>query len=240
MKTKRERNKKGQFTNGELVDFTCAHCNSIKKVVPNVVKRRQYCSNECRIMARRRLVINQCKTCSKEIHTTPANNQRYCDKKCAGKNRMATFGREKNHNWKGKKAGLTAIHKWIQNHYGKANKCEMENCTGESSTYHWSKLKDKEYEQKRENYWMLCVKCHSKYDRGDMTKEYKLENYGPEKKPVKQYDLNGTYLKTFPSTGYAAYELGADYNGQCKIYRAAVGRKKDRIALGFKWKYEKH
>lgn len=69
--------------------------------------------------------------------------------------------------WKGNKAGLKAIHRWLRKHYGIPNKCENPNCEGKSKFHQWAKLKGKEYEHKRENYWQLCASCHLKYDYTD-------------------------------------------------------------------------
>lgn len=58
--------------------------------------------------------------------------------------------------------GYDAIHKWLRNNYGNANKCEHKRC--ESKIYHYALLKGKVHEHKRENYIMLCPKCHFDYD----------------------------------------------------------------------------
>lgn len=61
--------------------------------------------------------------------------------------------------------GYHAVHKWLEKHYGKANKCESILCLGKSKRYHWAKLRDKEYEHKRENFMMFCSSCHRLYDQ---------------------------------------------------------------------------
>ncbi len=65
--------------------------------------------------------------------------------------------------WKG---GIEyfGIHKWLGKTFGKANKCENPDCLKKSKIFHWAKLKDKFYSRNRENFWMLCQKCHSIYD----------------------------------------------------------------------------
>lgn len=57
----------------------------------------------------------------------------------------------------------SGIHNWLHRKYGNANKCEI--CGEDNKKYQWAKLKDKEYERKRENFWQLCVKCHTLYDK---------------------------------------------------------------------------
>lgn len=76
------------------------------------------------------------------------------DKNCGSNNGM----------WKGDKAGYYAIHSWLILHYGKANMCTNTNCDGVSNVYHWAKLLGFKYERKRDNFVMMCAKCHRKYD----------------------------------------------------------------------------
>lgn len=62
------------------------------------------------------------------------------------------------------------VHLWLKAMYGKADRCESEKCmsverygdTGMS--FHWALRADKEYEKKRENFFMLCPLCHRHYD----------------------------------------------------------------------------
>jgi hypothetical protein len=70
---------------------------------------------------------------------------------------------EKNGMWKGDNISRRAIHPWLTNHYGKPNICEICGKVGDSNI-DWAKIKDKEYERKRENFWRLCHKCHLNYD----------------------------------------------------------------------------
>lgn len=90
--------------------------------------------------------------------------------------------------WKGDEVGIPGIHTWLRVNFGRPNKCEQKNCEGKSSRFEWAKLRDKEYERKRENFWMLCVSCHKKYDYSDERKR-KLSN--SLKKAWKKRKLNG-------------------------------------------------
>ena len=74
------------------------------------------------------------------------------------------IGGEKHYLWKGKNASYAAKHMWLKYHFGKANKCENPSCKNKSKRYEWAKLKDKEHDHIRENYWMLCKSCHMQYD----------------------------------------------------------------------------
>ena len=66
--------------------------------------------------------------------------------------------------WKGNKIGIAGIHDWLKREFDKANKCENGKCLKRSVVYEYALLKGKEYERKRENFWMLCKSCHKKYD----------------------------------------------------------------------------
>jgi len=78
--------------------------------------------------------------------------------------KLPQFSGEKAGHWKGAKVGYYGIHNWLIRKFGKANKCENFNCSKKYNKFHWAKLKDKTYERKRENFWMLCIRCHAIYD----------------------------------------------------------------------------
>lgn len=62
------------------------------------------------------------------------------------------------------------IHLWLVRKFGKASKCENKKCNGKSKYYLYALIKGKKHERCRENYKMLCMSCHVKYD---MTQEWK-------------------------------------------------------------------
>lgn len=61
--------------------------------------------------------------------------------------------------------GYHAIHKWLVKHFGKADHCENNNCTGKSKMFVWAKKPDKEYEHRLDSFVQLCQSCHMKQDR---------------------------------------------------------------------------
>jgi len=67
-------------------------------------------------------------------------------------------------NWKGNKVGYKGIHIWLIKTFGKATKCDNPNCPKKSKVFQWAKLRNKEYERKRENFFQLCRSCHILYD----------------------------------------------------------------------------
>lgn len=63
------------------------------------------------------------------------------------------------------------LHQWLRRMYGSAICCEN-NC-GEirKGYFDWALIHGKKYERKRENFMMLCKKCHHLYD--------KISRFGP-------------------------------------------------------------
>lgn len=72
---------------------------------------------------------------------------------------------DKNPYWKGDDVGYAGLHTWLNITYGKADRCENKKCLKISQTFHLAKLRGKNYERKRENFIMLCVSCHNRYDK---------------------------------------------------------------------------
>lgn len=87
---------------------------------------------------------------------------KYCSRLCS--NKSTGLRGEKSPHWKGDKVGYSGIHDWLQTNFGKANKCENSLCSQTTGNYQWAKIKDKEYERKRENFIQLCTRCHVIYD----------------------------------------------------------------------------
>jgi hypothetical protein len=64
--------------------------------------------------------------------------------------------------WRGDEAGNVALHAWVRRHFGKADRCDADP-THFASRYHWSNV-DHQYRRVREDWTMLCPKCHFKRD----------------------------------------------------------------------------
>ncbi len=56
------------------------------------------------------------------------------------------------------------IHQWLRRHYGLAYKCDNDCGEVRKGFFDWALLHGKIYDRKRENYIMLCKKCHHLYD----------------------------------------------------------------------------
>ena len=54
------------------------------------------------------------------------------------------------------------VHRWLYKHFGKPDRCE--HCKKPSKNYNWAKVKSVEYDFLRDNFFMLCRSCHTKYD----------------------------------------------------------------------------
>lgn len=88
------------------------------------------------------------------------------------KSEFKSVPEEQHPRWKGKSAGYSALHKWVQKHKGKALCCEK--CDS-FNTVEWANLSH-EYKRDLTDWIELCKKCHIKFDRkhgwGDMKKRY--------------------------------------------------------------------
>lgn len=72
---------------------------------------------------------------------------------------------EKNNWWKGDAVGYSGIHKWIKKYYGSADRCE--NCPIEFKQgvyFEWANLSGL-YKREREDWKMMCRKCHREHDK---------------------------------------------------------------------------
>lgn len=78
---------------------------------------------------------------------------------------------KKSSQWKGDNVKYQAIHSWLRINFGRANKCENQDCNGQSKTFEWILIKGRIYERKRENFKMMCKSCHHRYDMSKETKE---------------------------------------------------------------------
>lgn len=135
------------------------------------------------------------------------------------------------------------IHHWLRTNFKKLDKCEGKNCKGNSNTIQWALKKGKDYAKVREYFLCLCKSCHTKYDMTEETKKkiglackgriYKKEKLVNRLIPVLKFDLDGKFIKRFPSVSLAA----ASVNGRrtC-IITCARGR--SETSYGYKWKYE--
>lgn len=125
------------------------------------------------------------------------------------KGHKLTMGKKSGH-WKGCEVGYIALHEWLSNYYGKANKCENPKCQYKNpKRYEWALIKGKKYERKRENFWRLCVSCHRKYDATEEREYNRLKGFNKNKyKWVKKYIFNGQ-AKSLPEW---AREYGLNEN----------------------------
>lgn len=121
---------------------------------------------------RKKQVCDRCKNLFAAPHIQP-----YCSRLCANKNpwnkgkKCPQLSGKNNGNWKSDNEYFQ-VHSWMVREYGKANKCESNECNQKSEFFEWALLKGKDYKKDRSNFWQLCKSCHRKYDFTE--REYKF------------------------------------------------------------------
>lgn len=102
------------------------------------------------------------------------NRVKFCSTKCKFE-AQKKWKKGKSHHWKGDKASYSAVHYWLFHNFGKADRCENRDskifdfeCSNKCDKYHWALKKGYQHVHNRNNYYMLCISCHWKYD---LTKE---------------------------------------------------------------------
>ena len=88
------------------------------------------------------------------------------------KNRAYGIHGEEAWMWKGDDISYAGIHMWLRGFYGQASHCEFCGKKGRKKkrwNIHWALKSGMMYERKRENFLMLCVGCHVRYDRENIT-----------------------------------------------------------------------
>ena len=95
--------------------------------------------------------------------------------------KMSKFQKERfvnpeNHpQWKGDNVGYQGIHRWLRITYGKAYKCENNNCNYKNpKMFEWANISGI-YKRDRSHYKMLCSSCHKKLDYTEQKRE-KIRN----------------------------------------------------------------
>jgi len=108
--------------------------------------------------------VISCIICGKKHKAYHANIKRgkgkYCSKECWLKDASRRMIGEKNILWKGDKVKYHSLHKWIDFHKEKTNRCSI--CRKNKKTV-WAN-KDNSYKRNTDDYIELCQKCHLKYD----------------------------------------------------------------------------
>jgi DNA-directed RNA polymerase subunit RPC12/RpoP len=105
-----------------------------------------------------------CIECGKELSIYYGKRCKYCNLKLLhqylkGKKRLDVTG-EKHWNWKGNNVKYRGLHKWVQNHLGKATKC-VNDLTHKSTRYHWANISQK-YKRDFTDWRQLCPSCNLK------------------------------------------------------------------------------
>jgi hypothetical protein len=146
-------------------------CKQCGKDFYNSHKSANYCSIKCGAAKRVRGINKNCLKCGKEFWAFRCKLNKgksfYCSRNCA--NQSNPNKGEQHWHWKTEGLGYIGVHLWVHKYFGNPQSCEicgLKRCHQSNGRWNidWAKLKDKKYERKRENFWGLCKKCHSKYD----------------------------------------------------------------------------
>ena len=71
---------------------------------------------------------------------------------------------ENGSNWQGDDVKYSGLHRWLRTNYPKTGTCE--NCNEIKVTgTQWALKKGCDYERNKENFFELCISCHTAYDR---------------------------------------------------------------------------
>lgn len=78
----------------------------------------------------------------------------------------------KNPNWKGDQVSYFSLHKWVERHLGKPDKCEHCGTIDKKDPkyFQWAN-KSHEYKRDLTDWVRLCRDCHDKYDGGFLFSE---------------------------------------------------------------------
>lgn len=81
-------------------------------------------------------------------------------------NRLASMPSGENHWRYSKNPSVAAIHRWINNWHGRANKCvdKKHDFSSLVRKYDWALIHGKPYAKNIKNFKMLCRSCHIRYD----------------------------------------------------------------------------
>lgn len=127
------------------------------------------------------------------------------------------------------------VHYWLGVNFGKANKCENPDCKSvNKKRFEYALIKGKVYEKNRDNFIMLCVPCHRKYDTTDETrKKLKQRVMNRYSFPVLQYDLSDNLISEYKSIIEASEKTGIGFKAISNNLR-----NRSKKSGGFKWKYK--
>lgn len=158
--------KKGKkFTKGILLELKCQKCGTAFKVHP-YRKEAKFCSITCaRIGAERpkKGLTKSCEICQKSFYIPQSHSyRRFCGKICS--DIYAKSAHKIPPNFKKEGVGYRALHRWVEQHLGRPNKCIQCGIIGYGRKMHWAN-KSQNYQRLISDWIRLCPSCHKMYDR---------------------------------------------------------------------------
>lgn len=137
-----------------MIKLHCQVCGSEYFRVPSAAKGSKHCSRVCHNKIAGQVSskpwahkIAKARTGMK----APWNAER---------NRKYRYAGEKSGNWKGNDVGYIALHQWIKRSFEWANMCDL--CYSNENLELANKTG--EYKREKEDWWILCRKCHRARD----------------------------------------------------------------------------
>lgn len=127
--------------------------------------------------------------------------------------------------WKFKGDNITigSIHIWLVKNFGRASICEQCGMLN-AKIYDWSLLKGFKYERKRENFWMLCRKCHRNYD-GTWNKGLKGIHLSPKTEFKKGHIAPKTAFKKGQPSAFKGKHHTAESNEKNRLAHLKLHQK---------------
>src|SRR3990167_249168 len=140
---------------------------------------------------------------------------------------------EKHHNWKGDKAGISAIHKWLAANYGKAKYC-VQNTNHRGKRFEWSNISEL-YKRDISDYEQLCPSCHRKKD---FTQEHRMALVKAHRAKL---NINFTKVQRYLHNELVdEFDSIAEAARSTSILKTSIQNnlaRRSLLAGGFLWKY---
>jgi hypothetical protein len=124
------------------------------------------------------------------------------------------------------------VHHWLNRTFGLATHCENKNCKcPEAKRFEYALKKGFSYEKNKDNFIMLCISCHRKYDYTPEAHEAIVNSR--KRKPIIQLSKENVKINEYASICEAAEKTSVN-KGNIK----STLRNKRPSAGGYFWTYK--
>lgn len=123
------------------------------------------------------MLIKHCEWCKKEIPIQYKSweYRKFCSRSCSAIYSLRVkkiISKEKHPLWTGDNVSYNSLHRWIQRNFGKPEECSHCKTKGrfigskkKTWNIHWANIDQKYKSRDRKDYFGLCGKCHTAYDK---------------------------------------------------------------------------